>query len=165
MNRVGTMSELVGKGSKYTDEQRRQAVLEYAIYGSLTKVSKSMGIPRQTLSEWKRSADWWERVYGEIQHEKEQHILAQHTAIVTKVGEEIQDRLEHGDTQIVQGEKVKVPVKARDLALVGGISFDKRRLILNQPTSISAKTGSMDALMDQFRKLAEANQAKIVSEQ
>ena len=58
---------------------------------------------------------------------------------------------------------MKVPVKARDLALVGGISFDKRRLILNQPTS--DKSANMDVLLKQFEQIARESRDRIVSEQ
>ena len=158
------MGEIVATGSKYSDEDRRRAVLEYSIYGVMSKVSKSTGIPEPTLSKWKNS-DWWVSLRVEVETEKEEHILAQHTAIVEKVGEEIQDRLDNGDTQLVQGKPVKVPVKARDLALVGGISFDKRRLILNQPTSITDKSANMDVLLKQFEQIARESRDRIVSEQ
>jgi len=34
------------------------------------------------------------------------------------------------------GELVRVPIKGRDLAIIGAVSFDKLRLAENQPTKI-----------------------------
>jgi hypothetical protein len=148
------MGELVESGSKYTDEDRRIAVVEYAVHGVMSKVSKSTGIPETTLSSWKRS-DWWVGQVAEFRTQIEEAILSNNLKIATRAGEEIIDRIDNGDTQIVQGKPVKVPVKARDLAVVGGISQDKARVQLGQPTSISSNTTEkLAALAEHFRKLA-----------
>jgi len=52
------MSDMVDRGSKYTDEQRRYAAAQYAVTGTLRSIEKETGIPNQTLSDWKGS-DWW----------------------------------------------------------------------------------------------------------
>jgi hypothetical protein len=58
------MSELVhtNKGSHYTDEQRYQAAIEYAVKGNMAKVSKALGIPESTLCNWKKETWWDEQV-------------------------------------------------------------------------------------------------------
>lgn len=157
------MSELVPTGSRYTDEQRRQAVMEYAICGVMSHVSRNLNIPEPALCQWKQS-DWWESLSKEVQTPKEEHILAQYTEITTKAGEVVMDRLENGDVRLVGGERVRVPVSARDASIIGGISFDKRRLVLNQPTSISVKSDNLEELASQFRDLARRSQEKVVSE-
>ena len=59
------MSRLVAQGSKYDDEIRRKAVLKYSQCGSLAEVSEATGVPRKTLSDWRRSA-WWDQL--EVRH-------------------------------------------------------------------------------------------------
>jgi len=43
------MSNLLRKGSKYTDQQRMEVVVLYAISGNAKKVAKDTGIPRTTI--------------------------------------------------------------------------------------------------------------------
>ncbi len=63
------MGELVKRGSKYTDQQRREAVMEYSLCGSLAKVSEATGVSRRTLADW-RGSDWWDQLlhqeHGEL---------------------------------------------------------------------------------------------------
>ena len=58
----------MSQGSKYNDEIRREAVLKYAECGSLAEVSEAIGVPRKTLSDWKRS-DWWDQITAELHGE------------------------------------------------------------------------------------------------
>ncbi len=153
------MSDLVGPGSKYTDEDRRRAALEYSLTGSLSKVAKRMGIPRKTISDWKNKSDWWVEVSAKVRHQKEAKILADNEEVIDKAHREIVDRLDNGDVQLVRTkngvELHRVPVKAKDAAVIRGISDDKRRLSLNQPTAITGKSTDMKALANEFRKLSQ----------
>jgi len=152
------MSDLVEKGSKYSDVDRRRAALEYSLTGSLTKVASRTGIPRKTLSDWKNKSDWWVEVIAKVRHQKEAIILANDEEVIDKAHREIVDRLDNGDVQLVRTkngvELHRVPVKAKDAAVIKGISDDKRRLSLNQPTSIQSKTTSIADLAREFNKLA-----------
>ena len=67
------MSKLVAQGSKYDDEIRRKAVLEYSLCGSLAKVSEATGVPRKTLSDWFRS-EWWDQLTGELRHNEDEPV-------------------------------------------------------------------------------------------
>ena len=159
------MSEIVGPGSKYSDDDRRRVVLEYAIYGSLTKVSQTTGIPRQTLSHWTRT-DWWDPLLSEVQREKELIITSQHTEIAIQAGEVVKDRLANGDVRLVDGKQVRVPISGRDAAWIGAVSTDKHQLLRNKPTSITAKSSyeaALEGLADFLRQVAR--EEKVVSEQ
>ena len=165
------MSNMVKMGSKYTDEDRRRAVLEYAVTGSFTKVAKSMGIPRRTINDWKQS-EWWDEIDAAVRHEKNDQILAKNEEILDLAQRELVERLENGDTQLVRTKdgvkKHRVPVKAKELGIIGGIAFDKRQIGLNQPTSISAKTANIEALAKQFEQLSskwDEKQISVVSTQ
>ena len=153
------MSDLVGPGSKYTDEDRRRAALEYSLTGSLSKVAERMGIPRKTISDWKNKSEWWVEVSAKVRHQKEAKILADNEEIIDKAHREIVDRLDNGDVQLVRTkngvELHKVPVKAKDAAVIRGISDDKRRLSLNQPTAITGNSTDMKTLANEFAKLSD----------
>ena len=59
-------------------------------------------------------------------------------------------------------------MKGRDSAWVGAVAFDKLRLSLNLPTSISGNTGGTQALIKKFDDLAnkwDEKQARVVSVQ
>ncbi len=162
------MSDLVEKGSKYTDEDRRMAVVEYCVDGLMTKVSKTTGIPETTLSYWKNKSGWWDEVVVEVRSEINEQILSQNMKIATKAGERVLDSLENGDEKLVwdknKNEYVKILVKptGKDASVMGGISQDKARVQLNLPTSITGKATSIDDLAQEFNKLASL---KVVSVQ
>jgi len=138
------MSNLVEKGSKYTDEDRRMAVVEYCVDGLMTKVSKTTGIPETTLSYWKNKSGWWDEVVVEVRSEINEQILSQNMKIATKAGERVLDSLENGDEKLVWDKEKKehvikrVKPSAYHSMLVSGISQDKARIQQNLPTSISS---------------------------
>jgi hypothetical protein len=156
------MSEMVKGGSKFTDEDRRRAVIEYCVTGSDQGAAKSTGICRQSINRWRLHSEWWDEVVGEVRHEIDERILSQNLQIATKAGECVLDSLENGDEKLVwdkeKGEHVIKHVKpsGKDASVIGGISQDKARIQLNLPTSIIAKTVDMQALAAQFAELSRA---------
>ena len=168
------MSELVGRGSKHTDQQRRQVVIEYHVNGNDQVVADSTGISRQTINTWRLHSDWWDELLGEVRHEISEHILAQNLEIATKAGERVLDSLENGDEKLVwdktKNEYVKIRVKptGKDASVMGGISQDKARVQMGMATSISSSDNTVQALADEFRKLSadhKAIQNSVVSTQ
>ncbi len=63
--------------------------------------------------------------------------MARNLEIVIKTNEQVIHRVENGDVVLRNGKQVRVPMKGRDLAVVGGIKEDKARVALGQATSIS----------------------------
>jgi hypothetical protein len=78
-------------------------------------------------------------------------------AIIDESADQALDRLKHGD--VVRdnrtGDLVRVPIKGKDAAIIGAVSFDKLRLAENQPTSIVAKSHDVQALAQQFAALSQ----------
>ncbi len=119
------MSEMVPQGSKYTDDQRKQAAMQYAVDGLLSKIEQEQGIPQQTLSDWKQT-EWWVEIVSEVRLQKEGELDAKLTKLIDNSYDHALDELENGNVTYSQ-------------ALVGGsIAFDKQRILRNQPTSITA---------------------------
>ena len=162
------MGELVNGRSKYSDDKRRQAVVEYCVNGLMTKVSESTGIPETTLATWKNKTVWWDDLVVSVRSEINDRILANNLEIATKAGERVLDSLEYGDEKLVwdknKNEYVKILVKptGKDASVMGGISQDKARVQLNLPTSITGKAESIDDLAKKFNQLASL---KVVSVQ
>ena len=162
-------------GSKYTDEDRRRAVIEYCVHGTMSKVAKITSIPDTTLAHWKNKSDWWDTLVAEVRNEISDHILAQNMEIATKAGERVLDSLENGDEKLIwdkaKSEHVIKRVKptGKDASVMGGIAQDKARVQLNLPTSISSNQSSeeaIQALAKEFEKLSEQHKLKdVVSDQ
>ena len=59
------------------------------------------------------------------------------------------------------GELVRIPIKGRDLAIIGAVAFDKLRLAENQPTKIVQHESSKDSIKrftEKFEAIAGAYQ-------
>jgi len=141
--------------------------LEYLIKGNQAAVSRSLDIPEPTLCDW-RKTDWWDELTEEFRIQKKDQIEAELTQIIEKANKETIDRLENGDVYVYQGKALRAPMKGRDTATVGAIAYDKLRLSLHLPTSITGKAESMSALAQQFRQLSEQwdeKQANVVAVQ
>ncbi len=149
-NTLGAAS-LVGPGSKYTDEERRGAALEYGVYGNMAKVARTTGIPETTLFYWKNHSDWWDTLVVEVRGEKADEQRQGYSLIVDEAHKEILDRLKNGDFAHHQGKKFRVPVKAKEAAIISGIATEKIRLSDNMPTSITANGNTEE----QIKKLVE----------
>ena len=116
------MGSLTKQGSKYSDEDRRRVVIEYFITGSMTKVSKSTGIPRRTLNDWKNT-DWWDEVVASVRHEKNEELDANLTKLIDSSFEQAQDRVENGDYRVNKDGKLIGIVARRDI-LLGYVSSE-----------------------------------------
>jgi len=145
------MGKLVKARSKYSDVDRRRAVVEYCVHGLMTKVSEATGIPDTTLATWKNKS-----------HEINDQILAQNLEIATKANERVLDSLENGDEKLVwdkdKGEHVIMRVKptGKDSMVMSGIGQDKARVQLNLPTSITSSQttdAALKAVMDKCFEL------------
>ena len=150
-NTIGTDIS-VDKGSKYTNQQRREAVIEYGIHGNMTKVAEVTGIPDATLSNWKRHTDWWDMMLGEVRNEISDRILPQNLQIAERANERVLDSLENGDEKLIwdktKGEHVITRVKptGKDASVMGGIAQDKARVQMNLPTSITDNRSTEEAI-------------------
>ena len=154
------MSDMMPTGSKYTDEDRRQAVIGYCVLGNMAHVSWDIDIPKSTLYAWKKS-DWWLEETVKVRQEIGDQILAQNMQIATKAGERVLDSLVNGDEKLVW-DKTKcnyvikrVKPSGKDAAVMGGISQDKARVAMNMPTSITGQSQDYQALAKQFKELSE----------
>ena len=115
---------LVPTGSKYTDEDRRKAVVLYMVLPTNTAVAKEIGCYQSTISRWRRT-DWWEQErvrFWEIEEELR--------AILRKVA------LECG--QLALDAARSKELGGKEAMIMSGIAYDKLRLSENRPTTISA---------------------------
>ena len=141
------MSKFAAKGSKYTDDQKAEAAIQYAILGNMKKVAKATGIPRTTIIGWKK-ADWWDDLVAKVRTEKTEEQIAMYSQIVDKA-------------QRVTLEKLPSASPAQ-ASIIAATATDKGRLLTNLPTSIS---GNLDtrALAEQCKELSRTMREKQVN--
>jgi len=154
---MGKLVKTSSKGSRYSNKDRRRAVVEYCVHGLMTNVSKVTGIPDTTLAYWKNKSPWWDEMVAEVRDEINEQILAQNMEIATKAGERVLDSLENGDEKLVWDKDIgkhvikHVKPSGKDSMVISGISQDKARVQLNLPTSILSSPSSdaqLKAVMD-----------------
>ena len=151
---------------RYTHEEKREACAAYIVSGTAKLTSLNTGIPVQTLYGWMKT-DWWKRLLEEVKWEHQELIEARLSDIVDKATEELVDRIKYGDVVITKdGERKRVPVKAKELDAIVDKHTKNLRLIRNQPTKLSAEVKfDADKLAREFADIAQRNRERIVSEQ
>lgn len=130
---------------KYSREQILEAATRWLVTGSRMHVEEKMGIPHQTLDNW-RKTDWWEPLVEAIRADKSEELDAALTGVIHRAVGEVADRLEGGEYRRGKDDDgkealVRVPVSARDAMMIGAIAWDKRQIGRSLPTSITESTG------------------------
>ncbi len=170
------MGKLVHSRSKYTDEDRRRAVVEYCVSGNMLKVSKVTGIPDTTLATWKNKSPWWDDEVATVRDEISEQILAQNLQIATKAGERVLDALENGDEKLIWDKNKnkhiikRVNPSGKDSMVISGIAKDKAARGMGLPTQIHAQAADaqIKAFVEEFREAARSfkeKQARVISTQ
>ena len=124
--------------TKHTREDRYKAAAALVATGNSKAASRESGIPASTIRHWSHNDDDFQLICQEVRTEFGEKIKYKLAEIVDASADQILDRVRYGDVirDTRTGELVRVPVKARDLVIVNGVSFDKLRLAENQPTNI-----------------------------
>jgi len=150
------MSQLAqNNGGRYTDEDRRRALVEYAVSGSITRTAENVNIPERTLYDWKEK-EWWVSEVARFREENKEMIDAQLEQLAISGFQAMQNRIDHGDTYVKKdGTTALKPVSLRDLSTASGIAYDKLRLHRNMPSVIRSESTSerLNQLADKVREL------------
>ncbi len=112
------------KLTHWTKDQKQEAAIHYAIYGSLAKIERDLGIPEATVGTWKRKDDAvWVETVAEVQGEKGEEHRAMYVKIVDKA-----------QKQVI---KALPKANAAQANLIACQATDKVRLHDNLPTAIT----------------------------
>ena len=150
------------QGSQYSREQIIQAATYYVTTGSATRAAAMSGVHDRTIYDW-RNAEWWEPVCREIRAAKQDELDGALTDLIHKAVSAATERIESGDHRLVKRkteagetcELVRVPVSARDCAIVAAISADKRQIVRGQATEIiEHSSDKLTQLREQLRQLS-----------
>lgn len=134
-------------GSKYGPEIKQQAAMQWLSVGNVTRLASMMGLPERTVNDWSRS-EWWQELTTKLHEEKKPEYNAMFSRLIEKSSAAIEQALDKNE------------VKAMDAAKIMGISFDKRQILNNQPTSISNNVTSEH--LDKLKAMFEQQTAKTI---
>jgi hypothetical protein len=144
-----------------------EAVREYVRIGTLSGVSRKLGIPLRNLNQWSRTA-WWQDEVVLLRREQAAQLDALLTNLHGRTVEELIDRVENGDlVRTKTGKTVRAPLKARDVAAIAHIVFTERQLLRNEPTAIQGDTSKVQTLAEKLRLLGKtlAQDAEVIDAQ
>lgn len=149
------MGGIKKKPGWYDDSKRIEVATLYACTGDIDKISELAKIPKGTILSW-RKQEWFKALLNDIRDENNEKLDTKFTEIVHKSQELLADRLENGDFAFNKvGELIRKPISARDLALVGAITVDKRQVLRKEPTAITANISSGPLDKDKLQELAK----------
>ncbi len=158
----------IKRKTKYSDEDRRKVVLEYGVTNNMIVVAKNLNMNRRTIQGWPSQA-WWEPMVEEMLDAVGEKRKWQVNQICDLAHARVVKSLTEGDEKLVVDPKTKEHVikhvmpTGKDSATMFGISFDKGRLLDNQPTTIKGDSGDMRKLMDEFRALSRSYETKNIN--
>jgi hypothetical protein len=142
---------------KWTLTERDAAVRAYLEAGTYVGASAICGVPWQTIAFWRNScAEWWDNAEKHANRAYSEKSGAKMRKALDLALDCMVERLEKGD-QLASGEFM--PVKARDVAVIGGILMDKLKLDLSGGAT-AAERQSQAERMESYRKLAEEAEAR-----
>ena len=138
---------------RYSDKIRHEAIVEYAVTGSVNSVSRSMDIPKQTVSTWVNSDEGIEMI-SRVRTENTQLHISQYNRLTEKA----LNAAERGIDGLA-GDKLSAgDVKA--LTVTAATTTDKSRLLQNLSTSNVSKGTTDQALVDQLAQLSRSLREK-----
>lgn len=147
---------------EYSVEEKIEAAIAWLITGSSEEAGKLCNTPGRTIRSWMQQT-WWEDILREAQGRKQKELDAVWTGLIHKTALELRDRVDNGETVFTKtGEARKVPVKAKDLAIVMSIAVDKRALARGQATHRTEKI-NVDERLDKISNRLEEH-GKVVNE-
>lgn len=147
--------------SKYSAQERIEVATEWLIDGNMTKISKSRGVPLETIKDW-RDRPWWPLALKGAVKKKDMELDNGFTSTIHKLLTEVNDRVLEGDVVIDKdGSERRVPMKGRDLAATLSLLFDKRnqlRVVAGSETTTTTQSQKMAALESKFKEFASTLQ-------
>lgn len=142
--------------SLYTQEQKVAVMTNYFVYGNLEKAAKYADVPYQIVRDWHTRSSWWESEFNKIQMAKQDELNSTFTSLIHECMDNLKDRIRKGDQVLDKNNELRaIPVKAKDLAVIGAVIFDKRQLLRGNATRISSATTTLNDLEEKFKQFSD----------
>ena len=153
---TGNMFEIPGLAdirSTYTPAQKLTGAMAYVLTGSAAKAADLSGLSSNTLRKWKEEAPWWDTAIEQCRQVAYQALDQRLGLLIEEVLDQLESRLKHGETVVVQGGKtIKVPIASAHLVKIFQTAFDRRQLVRGDVTSRTERVDTGDKL----KKVQEA---------
>ena len=141
---------------RYSNKQKDEAAMLYAIEGSYKKVAKTLGFPKDTVYSWSKDYAGWDELINRVQAEKATEHIATYTMIVDKAQQVVLDKLPEAT--------------AAQANIIGATATDKALLLSGRPTRITdTGSGGLAQLAQSFAEQSRAireledNQSRITN--
>lgn len=156
-------------GGKYTPADKVAAATAYLVTGKASKAELYCGVPAQTISKWKREADWWPQVTSQIRKDKGDEMDAHMTGILHRGLEHIDNILENGQEIVDRsGNRHRQEAGIRDITYMMDRLFSQRQLLRGDPTSRVEKISTQERLSklkQEFEKFSQAKTIDVIPEE
>jgi len=146
----------------YDQTTKVDAATLYCVYGDFEEVAKLTNVPITHLRAWKEEP-WWIEIQKRVFIEQNDRLGSRINIVLDTAINQIADRLENGDTTYnpKTGKITRKPVEAKVLSSLFESLSHQRRLVRNEPTTLSAKVGvdeNLKKLEEAFRRFANAKE-------
>ncbi len=109
-----------------TDEEQVKCAHDYYMLGSLDEVASKNNVNKKDLVEAAKQ-NWWKTEVNHLHREAAIRTKMQLTNILNLTLDQLEDRVRNGDVRIdMNGEEVRYPVSAQNLATITNVIFDKK---------------------------------------
>ena len=159
----------LSKRRNYSDKFKEQTIVAYHAIGFMRETARQRGIPVPTLQTWMKT-DWWQEGLEHVRTLAEDRIETELDKIIELAHGRVIDSLTEGDEKLVvdplskQHVMKKVMPSGKDAAVMAAVAFDKRCLVLNKPTSITASSDKqIQSLISDFKKITQSYNEKKIS--
>ena len=129
---------------RWTKEDIQRAAIRYAIQGTVLGTARIENIPESTVTSWKNNSDVWDAAIETYRDQNNDRFVSTANKIIDAATEVTLEKLPEATAQ--------------QAATIGAIYYDKQRLALSLPTSISGKSESMDAMRLEFARMSASHE-------
>lgn len=145
--------ELVPEEDDGRVEWEVAACYYYAGCGNISATARKFCVSVYAVKKLMQE-QWWQDKIGRIYAEQKVYIDAGFSKLVERGIEMLADRMENGDFDDFGKRR---PLKALDVAKITDMSFMKRQLIRNEPTSVSGGMEDLSTLARHLRAIGKAD--------
>lgn len=140
--------------TRYTAQEKDKALALVAITGNLNAVSEQTGIPKATLSYWRRQPRYQE-IHDKLAPQLEQEIVRSLRESISLADQVEKAALALELQRIEAGDIKDSASSARNMATVKGINSDKLLQLTGRPTQITEHRNT-DELLTRLERMGVA---------
>ena len=131
----------------YTEEQKKQTAVEYAVLGNYKKVSDKLNVPESTIRWWAKKWEGWDALIADVHASKAIEHRQAFSRLTDKALAKASEGIDKIDTDKLSASDIK------SLVISGCASWDKVRTSDSLPTRIVGGGQTPEQIAEQFRQM------------